>query len=244
MLIVKMPDTGIPDWMDKTGVGVVGSLAMDDGKKMNVEITGFNEESDELIVQVISSAHSHSEAGQEDRAIPSSRIISFDPQPRETQSWPYSDPCRGGPFSFARFALMTTILLGLAPGGLALFILFLNREAYRLQELSAISYTLFEVFFTFAANRGLPRFKFTCPAVKPQLPHMLWRHLGFLIALFAFQTLALAARPSLPAWWNTRDAKGATPFELTVLISCLGLGYFQVFTNRSLLSRAHREYSA
>lgn len=239
-----MPDTEFPDWMDKTGVGVVGVLAMDDGKKMNVEITGFDEESDELLVQVISSTRSHSEASQEDRAIPSSRIISFEPQPRETQSWPYSDPCRGGPFSFARFALMTTIFLGLVPGSLALFILFLNKEPYRLQELSAISYTLFELFFTFAATRGSPRFKFTCPAVKSQFPRLLWHHLGFLVALFAFQTLALAARSSLPAWWNTQDTKGGTPFQLAILLLCIGLGYLQVFTSRALLKRAHSEHSA
>lgn len=64
----------------------------------------------------------------------------------------------------------------------------------------------------------------------------------FLIALFALQTAALAMRPNLPDWWNT-GAKG-TPFEIALILLCLGLGYAQVFTNRRRLDRAHREFSS
>jgi hypothetical protein len=85
---------------------------------------------------------------------------------------------------------------------------------------------------------------FTCPAVQPQFSRLLGRHLGFLVVLFVLQTAALAARPNLPAWWNIADRKGTTPFDLALALLCFGLGYAQVFTNRSLLDRAHREFSA
>jgi hypothetical protein len=89
-----------------------------------------------------------------------------------------------------------------------------------------------------------PPYLFTCPAVQPQIPRLLWRHLGFLVALFALQTAAQAARSNLPDWWNIENRKGTTPFGLALIFLCLGLGLAQVFTNRSLLDRAHREFSA
>jgi hypothetical protein len=35
-----------------------------------------------------------------------------------------------------------------------------------------------------------------------------------------------------------------TPFDLVLILVCLGLGYAQVFTNSSLLDRAHWEFAA
>jgi hypothetical protein len=143
---------------------------------------------------------------------------------------------------------MTTIFLCLVVGSLPLFLL-LSDGAYGLQEASIITYTLFELFFTFATtgSRGgpdLPPFKFTCPAVEPQLPRLFWRHIGFLAALFAIQTTMLAARSHLPDWWNMQDRKGGTPFDAALFLLCFGLAWVQVRTNRSLLDRAHREFSA
>src|SRR5215472_17749744 len=84
----------------------------------------------------------------------------------------------------------------------------------------------------------------TCSRVRrsTQVSSLLWRHVGFLVALFALQTLALAVRPNLPDWRNT-DRRG-TPFEIALLFVCVGLRYAQVFTNRRLLDRAHREFSS
>jgi hypothetical protein len=181
-------------------------------------------------------------------AIPIPEIASFEPQPHLAWQWPYSDPCRDRTFSPPRFALMATIFLCLIVGSVPLFLL-LTSKPYGLQEASIISYTLFELFFTFArtGSRGgpdLPPFKFKCPAVRPQIPRLLWRHAGFLVALFALQTAMLAARTYLPEWWNMKDRKGATPFDLVLVLVCFGLGYAQVFTSRSLLDRAHREFAA
>jgi hypothetical protein len=175
----------------------------------------------------------------------------MDPPPFMQQQWPYCDPCRSASFSFARFALMATLFLCMTVGSLPLFLLLMKRP-YGFQSASAIVYTIFAVFFTFArtgtrTGKDLPPYMFTCPTVRPQFSHLLRRHLGFLVALFALQTLALTVRPQLPVWWNTETGHGrggGTPFDVALLFLCFGLGYTQVFTNRSLLDRAHRELTA
>jgi hypothetical protein len=55
---------------------------------------------------------------------------------------------------------------------------FMLLPADGLQKASIITSTLFEVFFTFARTGGgisgpnVPPFKFTCPAVEPQIPRL------------------------------------------------------------------------
>jgi hypothetical protein len=162
--------------------------------------------------------------------------------------WPCSDPCRSTSFSLARFVLMATLFLCLTVGSLPLFFLLMKRP-YGFQAASAIVYTVFAVFFTFArvgtrTGKDLAPYMFTCPAVQPQFSRLLRRHLGFLVALFALQTLALTVHPQLPDWWNTESGRGrhgGTPFDIALLLLCLGLGYTEVFTNRTLLDRAHRD---
>jgi hypothetical protein len=232
--------------MDKADVGTVAFLKLDDGECLRVEVLDFNDERDELIVDVVSSSRAHLTSNQRSRGISIRSVVSFEPRPRAEQPWPYSDPCRGSSFSFARFVLMATLFLSWIVGSVPLFLLLMKRP-YGVQAASVIIYTIFVVFFTFArtgtrTGKDVPPYMFTCPAVQPQLSRLLWRHLGFLVALFALQTLALAVRPNLPDWWNTD--RGGTPFEITLPLLCFGLGYAQVFTNRRLLDRAHREFSS
>ena len=170
------------------------------------------------------------------------------PQTCAAQPWPYSDPCRGTSFSFARFVLMAALFLCMTVGSLPLFFL-LMKKSYGFQAASAIVYTIFVVFFTFArtgtrTGKDIPPYMFTCPAVQPQFSRLLRRHFGFLVLLFIWQTAALATRSNLPDWWNIGDRKGVTPFDLALILLCFGLGYAQVFTNRSLLDRAHGDFSA
>jgi len=240
-----MPDAALPRWMDKADVGTVAVLTLDDGECLTVEVRDFDDERDELIVDVVSSNPSYPKNGHGRSAIPVSRVVSFEPRPCKEQPWPYSDPCRGTSFSFSRFILMATLFLSWTIGSVPLFFLLMKRP-YGFQAASAIVYTIFAVFFTFArtgtrTGKDVPPYMFTCPAVQPQFSRLLWRHLGFLVALFALQTLALAIRPSLPDWWNT--GREGTPFELALMFLCLGLAYIHVFTNRRLLDRAHREFS-
>jgi hypothetical protein len=247
MLVAEVPDSELPKWLDKADAGAVGVLTLDDGERMTAEVVRFDDERDELVVDVISRKRSHRDGGQDGHAIPVSRIVSFQPQPRAAQSWPFSDPCRGKSSS-ARVVLMATLFLGMTVGSLPLFFLLMKRP-YGFQAASAIVYTIFAVFFTFArtgtrTGKDIPPYMFTCPAVQPQFSRLLWRHLGFLVTLFVLQTAALATRPNLPEWWNIKERKGGTPFDLALMLLCLGLGYVQAFTNRSLLDRAHREFSA
>ena len=58
------------------------------------------------------------------------------------------------------------------------------------------------------------------------------------------ETAALAVHPHLPDWWNIQDKKGSTPFEIALLFLGIGLAMTQILTNKSLLNRAHREFSA
>jgi hypothetical protein len=153
------------------------------------------------------------------------------------------DPCRDKSFSSARFVLMATLFLCMTAGSLPLFFLLMRRP-YGFQAASAIIYTIFAVFFTFArtgtrTGKDIPPYMFTCPAVQPQLSRLLRRHFAFLIALFAFQTIALTMRPRLPDWWNT-GTRG-TPFDIALMLLCFGLGYTEAFTNRCLLHDAHRD---
>lgn len=142
---------------------------------------------------------------------------------------------------------MATIFLCMTVGSIPLFLSLANK-AYGLQLASIITYTLFELFFTFArtGTKGgpdLPPIKFKCPAVRRQLPRLLWRHVGFLFVLCTLQTVMLGARTALPEWWNVQNRKGDSPFDIVLILLCFGLGYAQVFTNRSLLDRAHREFT-
>ncbi|MCL2659251.1 MAG: hypothetical protein FWD64_01850 [Acidobacteriaceae bacterium] len=227
-----MTEIEFPQWLDKTEESDVGVITLDDGKKMTAEIAKFDDESGEVVLNIID--------GQRGLVIPADRIVSFDPQERATQPWPYSDPCRNGS-SPSRLILMAMLFLSWIVGSIPLFLTLINRP-YGLQEASVISYTIFVVFFTFAATKTWRPYMFTCPAVQPQLGRMLWRHLGFLVVLIVIQTAALAAHPYLPEWWNTEGKKG-TPFEVVLLFLCIGVGFVQIYTNRSLLDRAHREFS-
>ncbi len=249
-MLGKMPDAELPQWLDKADAHTVAVLRLDDDECLTAEILDFNDERCELIVDVISSNRAYPNSGQRGRAIPVSRVVSFESRPSAEQPWPYSDPCRGTSFSFARFVLMATLFLCLTVGSLPLFFLLMKRP-YGFQAASAIVYTIFAVFFTFArtgtrTRKDLRPYMFTCPAVRPQFSRLLWRHVGFLVALFALQTLALAMRPNLPDWWNDsgHSRRGGTPFDIALMFLCVGLGYAQVFTNRSLLDRAHREFSS
>jgi len=238
-----------PEWLDKAEAGTVGVFTLESGERVTAVVVGLNEGGDELSVKVIPPAGSSKNKRWHHIDLPFDQIISFEPQPNLMEQWPYSDSCRGKS-SRGRLLLMSAIFLSMIVGGFLLTLFaMMTKQPYGLQKTSVVTYTLFVVFFTFAmTGRGLsrgsnPPFMFTCPAVRPQIPRLLWRHLGFLVALVALQTAMLAARSHFPDWWNTPDKKGGTPFELALMFLCLGLGYAQVFSNRSLLNRAHREFS-
>ena len=230
-----------PDWLDKTGFGVIGRFTLNDGEDVTAKIVDYNEDSNELLVEPITTVETHGNDKQTTRAIAVDRVLAFAPELRSSHAWPHSDPGRTGRFSFARFTMLASLFLGSTFGSLVLFITLMNGEPYRLQELSAVSYTFAVVWLTFAAHRNAPRFLFSCPAVKSRLPTLLSRHIGFLVVLVLLQTAALSVRLRLPTWWISRDSKGGSPFQLLLLFLCCGLGLAEVYTGRSILKRAHSD---
>ena len=238
-----------PEWLDKADVGTLGVLTLASGERITTQIVGLNEEGDRLSVQVIPSegfTRKGLRARRSHRYIPLRRIASFEPQPHLMEQWPFSDPCRhksSGP----RLLLMSAIFLCMTIGSMLLVVL-MRGSTYGPKVWPFVAYTLFVLFFTFATtgSRGggnVPGYKFTCPAVKPQIPRLLWRHLLCLVTLLVLESGALAVHRYLPDWWNIHDRRGSTPFELAILILSMGMAMAQILTNKSLLNRAHREFS-
>lgn len=238
-----MPHQVSPDWLDNTGFGVIGRFTLNDGEHLVAEIFDYNENTNELIVEPISTLEAGSAGKRTVRAIEIDHVLSFDPEPRSSYAWRQSDPCRTGGFYLPRFTVLTILFLSATVGSLVLFVTLMDRTPYRLQELSAASYTLSVAWLTFAAHGQAARFLFSCPAVKPNLSMLIRRHIGFLLALFLLQTVALSTLPRLPAWWSSIDSRGATPFEILLLLLCFGLGIAEVYTNRSILKHAHSEFA-
>jgi VIT1/CCC1 family predicted Fe2+/Mn2+ transporter len=238
-----------PKWLDKADVGTLGVLTLANGERITAQIVGLNEEGDRLSVQVIPSegfTRKGLRTHRSHRYVPLHRIASFEPRPHLMEQWPFSDPCRHKS-SGSRLLLMSAIFLCMTVGSMLLVVL-LRGMPYGLQVVSLVFYTFFVLFFTFATtgSRGggnVPGYKFTCPAVEPQIPRLLWRHLICLVALFALETAALALHPHLRDWWNIQDKKGSTPFEIALMFLGIGLAMAQILTNKSLLNRAHREFS-
>jgi hypothetical protein len=207
-------------------VGTVGVLALENGERITAEVTGLNEERDQLAVKVISPESASLKGRRSHRDIPLHSMASFQPQPHLMEQWPFSDPCRRRS-SRPRILLMSTIFLCMTVGSLPLFLSLITRP-YGLQQASIISYTLVVLFFTFATTgsgggKDVPGYKFTCPAVESQVPRLLWRHLICLVALFVLQTAMLTVHPHLPDWWNVRDKKGMTPFDAALFFACFSL---------------------
>ena len=238
-----------PDWLDKADVGAIGVLTLESGERITAEVVGLNEEGDRLSVKVISPDRPLRNGRRNHRAIALRLIVSFKPEPNLMEKWPYCDPCRDLSISHPRSDLLTIIFLCMTIGSAPLFLVSVNRP-FGLQGASIITYTLFEVFFTFAHHGGgtsgpdVPPFKFSCSAVEPQIPRLLWRHLAFLFALVVLQTAMLVTRPHWPNWWLMKDRKGMTLFDGAFFLLCFALAWTQILTNRALLKRAHREFSS
>ena len=40
MLVAEMPDSELPQWLDKADAGTIGVLTLDDGERMTAQIIG------------------------------------------------------------------------------------------------------------------------------------------------------------------------------------------------------------
>jgi hypothetical protein len=152
------------------------------------------------------------------------------------------DPCRAGStFSGPRFLAFTLLFVVMLGGGPIL--LFMRAHTpYGIQLASAVSYTAAVMLYGFAKNQmGIQPYLFTCPVVESQYPHLLKRHVAFLAALVAFETVLLRIKPYLPVWWLTSSGRNMPPFFIALALPCGVLLIVEIMTNRGLLERAHND---
>lgn len=183
-------------WVDKLVV-----LSLTDGESTTAHVLSVDLRGRALIVDVLSSSRPYPDSEHRAYAIPLGRILSVFPGPAglsPRRALPSPDPCYPGYGAFDRLFLFAPIILLIVPGSVILFI-FLGDLAYGIQFASLIIYTAAVVLITFSAQSGQQRYLFTCPVVKSQIPCLARRHVGFLVALFVFETIAFYLRPHLPA---------------------------------------------
>ena len=123
-------------------------------------------------------------------------------------------------------------------GSGALFI-WLSDRPYGIPIGSSVAYTGAILLYTFAANRGMPRYLFRCPIVRQEMSRLARRHAGFLALLILLQTVAIGLKGQLPTWWLNSKGEDMPPFYLALLIAGGVLAFVEIMTNRSVLERAH-----
>jgi hypothetical protein len=121
------------------------------------------------------------------------------------------------------------------------FLVALAGLPFGLQIGCLIPYTAFVALGSFSAFRGLQPYFFECPLVRRTMPQLIRRHIGFLATVVIFETIALHLTPYMPTSWLIADGRGESSFGMTLTLLCILIAALQVFTNRSLLERAHRK---
>jgi hypothetical protein len=121
------------------------------------------------------------------------------------------------------------------------FFVILADLPYGIQLATMVPYTSLVILTTFSAQRGQQPYFLECSVVRRNMPRLARRHVVFLAAIVALETVALHVRPLLPASWLTSRGKNMPPFTLTLSILCLCLAFAQILSNRSLLRRSHLE---
>jgi hypothetical protein len=147
-------------------------------------------------------------------------------------------------FSGERFMIFLPVFVTMTAVSALLFFLFAD-SSYGIQLASLVGYTSAVVLYTFSANRGLPRYMFSCPIVRVQLHRLAKRHIAFVSVLLVFLTVALDLRQYLPPWWLVASGapRGLPPLTDALFVLSALLALTQILTNRSILARAHREHA-
>lgn len=228
-------------WEDKLAV-----LTFDTGEVTTAQILQVDAKHYQLVADVLDSNRPYPDREHRAFTLPTGRILSVRAAPAGVHArrpTPPPDLClQSSPLQISHFLELVLMLIILFPISLILFML-LSDWRYGIQLPSLLAYTTGVTLYTFGNNRAARPYLFDCPIVRHQLPRLLRRHVGFLAALFILQTTALHLRPRLPVYWITSNARNESPFENTVFLLCMALGLVEVFTNRSLLERAHLEFT-
>jgi len=148
------------------------------------------------------------------------------------------EACRVNPsFSIRRFALFTVIFLAMF---ISAAFVFLSKSTFGVMFASTICYSSSIVLYTFSSNRGLPGYFFRCPLVQHEIPRLARLHVGFLVALFCLQEIAIRLLPLLPKSWLPAMAEGISSYTLPLFAVGACLALIQIFKSRSFLGRAHK----
>jgi hypothetical protein len=96
------------------------------------------------------------------------------------------DPCLApASFSIERFVFFVPVFLSMTLGSALLFIFFSDRP-FGIQLAALVWYTSAVVLYTFSANSAMPRFLFSCPIVRRELPRLAKRYMAFVAIFFFF----------------------------------------------------------
>ncbi|MGI4826812.1 MAG: hypothetical protein ACRYFU_01255 [Janthinobacterium lividum] len=112
---------------------------------------------------------------------------------------------------------------------------------FSLQLGSFLPYTAFVFIATFSAQRGQQPYFFECPIVEGVMPRLIRRHIISLLIIVTLETIAVLLKRHIPASWVVAKGRDGSPFAIGLCVMCIGIAGVQIFTNRSLLERAHLE---
>jgi hypothetical protein len=124
----------------------------------------------------------------------------------------------------------------------SMFVLFAlsNNLSFGLQLGSIIPYTSFVFLGTFSAQRGMQPYFFECPIVETVLPILRQRYFAFLVTVLLLETAGLYLTRCMPAAWLVARGKDGSPFNMILFAVCICIASAEVWTNRTVLERAHR----
>jgi hypothetical protein len=128
------------------------------------------------------------------------------------------------------------ILIMFASAG---FLFAFADSPFGIQFGSIIPYTVFIFLGTFSAQRGQQPYFFECSIVDRILPRLGQRHISFLTAVLALETIGMYLKRFMPSSWLVATGRDGSPFGITLFLLCMGIALAQTLTNRSLLERAH-----
>jgi hypothetical protein len=235
----------IPDLITHQGKMVV--IRMDDNELITAQVLQVDARRWEAVVDVVGTTGLRQGNDKHAFVLPIDRMLSVAAAPPTVQPrHPVPDPdtCRTKRCpSFARILMLAVSTLLLIPGSAICFAL-LSDHAYGMQMASLFTLTIAVNLFTFGGSSrfgGRP-FLYTCPAVRKQLLRLVRRHLFFMAAIFALETVAFWIRTSLPSSWLHANGRNIPPFALTLMVLCTGFGLIELFGNQSILERAHLEF--
>ena len=235
----------LPEWLDEAKIGEVVRITLVDGEQLTAELDTIDDDL-RLHLRPLASGGDGANEDAQERILPYQQIKTYAAQEEIQKQWPYCDPCRNPEIHARRILLMFGVFLSATLGSLLLFVMF-SGKPYGIQLGTVFSYTMGVLFLTFAhtGNRGgkdLPPYMFTCPAVRSQLARLLLRHVLFLCGALVLETALLSLRTHGVEWPMLKN--GDDPLNLITMIAIIGVGYFEMYGNRSILKRAHKEYSA